>query len=719
MQTRNRSEAWRPLAFLPIEEFYYSKAQIKLMSTELKFQRFHLLCEAAFRSLRQAQQPGAMDRVSLQLGILMKEVNLKLPVGYIIGDTQGGDYVAGRPPYYNSTYAKRLTRVCDFGPNDLGHNGPDCCTRLIHADVKKLIEDKNQAALTALYQMPCKNWFLDLYFGESPQGLFSAACPAEPLHNLEKGPMVDSEKELFSLIGKKEKGLLDTIVKEWTTYPKQRQFSSSPAQFPRLSFKDGITNLSDLPAHTYVGIMLAIVVAALTRDGRHLFCKKCEQKIGPNKYRDMLTTFETLLCFWAWLKKEEYWVFDDSEVRMKEAQTAIGIMLDNLQSLWPRGKGQGWFTSKIHECNHYPFNIWLFGAVINFHSGPQENSHLFFVKDLFDRTQRRKKELNEQIANRIIDKYIVRDAKRIMDKSKAFVEESDEQELKRQMGNLQLDEESDEEGLNDETDPNGDFSLFIKNPKNGPTRVNWEWKNKSSKVEMDREVIEAVKKVLFDPLTKTKKMRGLNVTCYTLYKQKDKLYRTNPNFRNSGPWYDNVMVNWENPTDTTDDIGSISMSSESSNSSNSDASDSFAEENDSDATGTATKTSKLVPAHLVCFLRVDEGPLKAIVHSCYSKGHKQSVLTNLWMLEYAEHDRAVYPIFPESRDDESDDEDYGDDSFTMPQYEPDESDDELTPVYRLIDVESIERHCLLIPLHANSQYLMQIFDPEKWADLFY
>ena len=59
---------------------------------------------------------------------------------------------------------------------------------------------------------------------------------------------------------------------------------------------------------------------------------------------------------------------------------SICIMLQKIQSLWPRSKGQGWEKSKFHEQLHVPMNIQLQGAPETSHSGPTENHHIVMIK---------------------------------------------------------------------------------------------------------------------------------------------------------------------------------------------------------------------------------------------------------------------------------------------------------------------------------------------------
>jgi hypothetical protein len=80
-------------------------------------------------------------------------------------------------------------------------------------------------------------------------------------------------------------------------------------------------------------------------------------------------------------------------------------MLGDLQQLFPRSSGKGWEKPKTHEQLHVPDDIDRNGAVQNCHTGPTEHSHLFHVKHLARATQRRRDNLDQQIANRASESY--------------------------------------------------------------------------------------------------------------------------------------------------------------------------------------------------------------------------------------------------------------------------------------------------------------------------
>ena len=72
-----------------------------------------------------------------------------------------------------------------------------------------------------------------------------------------------------------------------------------------------MSSITNISAGTKVGILFAIVIAALTKDGQNALLN--DARLLPNQYTNMIEAFELLLCYWAWLKKEEYWDLNDKE----------------------------------------------------------------------------------------------------------------------------------------------------------------------------------------------------------------------------------------------------------------------------------------------------------------------------------------------------------------------------------------------------------------------
>lgn len=60
-----------------------------------------------------------------------------------------------------------------------------------------------------------------------------------------------------------------------------------------------------------MGILFAIVIASLTKTSKGILLN--DAKLSDKSYLDMIEAFESMLCYWSWLKKEEFWDINDHE----------------------------------------------------------------------------------------------------------------------------------------------------------------------------------------------------------------------------------------------------------------------------------------------------------------------------------------------------------------------------------------------------------------------
>ena len=114
---------------------------------------------------------------------------------FIIGDMQGGDKLCVSAPVYSNTL-KHLCRACDVAGADAG-NPQVVCRRIVSHDIEDMVTKKDHAKLQLLNQYCVQNAWFKVNFGGCPYGIFSAACPVEPLHALENGLITTCLKILF------------------------------------------------------------------------------------------------------------------------------------------------------------------------------------------------------------------------------------------------------------------------------------------------------------------------------------------------------------------------------------------------------------------------------------------------------------------------------------------------------------------------------------------
>ena len=110
--------------------------------------------------------------------------------------------------------------------------------------------------------------------------------------------------------------------------------------------------------------------------------------------------------------------------------------------------------------------------------------------------------------------------------------------------------------------------------------------------------------------------------------------------------------------------------------------------------------SILVPAKILGFVSAPyDETLQVIIHSCYEQKQKESVLTRQWRFEFEDDKLSTgASIFS-----------------NVPM--PDDASFK-NPLIRKVEVDCIERHCLMLPYHATSHFLLELIPQYAWADEF-
>jgi hypothetical protein len=597
-----------------------------------------------------AQQPEAMRDVYLSLADKGKDVNMFIPLAFVIGDNQGGDGITGRAAVYNET-ARRICRSCDATIAQYDTIESDCCHPLNMDDIATMVEMQDFAELHALHQAPCWNPFFDVCYGGHPGGIFTAACPAEALHALENGLFLHSLKAVLGGVLKpQEIVLLDSSIQQWTKLPRQRLMRSSNfEQSPRLLFKDGISTLTKLPAATKVGMMYALVVASVTRDGKRAF-----RKLSDEAYNDIVYAFEQCLCYWAWLKKDDHWNKNDVG-EFQVAKDAIAQMLSNLVMCVPRTTGRGWHIPKLHEQLHVAHTILLFGSHKNVHTGPAEHNHIDLSKKPALRTQMRKDTFDWQVANRLVDKYVV-------DLSLEY--------MKQEVGPSPV--VTYPPGMLPPLPHNTVYFELCIRPVNGRLHVlDIAIENPQKQITMmpPMYVLQHVVKTCYPLMERHLNPEGVVVYCFTELSLDASIVRSNPAFDHDGAWFDYVTVTLQ---DTEGD----------------------------DYTTVAR-------IELMYYLPSKPMQRFAVVHPAFRFCQTYTVLTTFYRMEYLDD--------PVDICESNESVDCVQNTFVL---DDDRTGPRPEPRLATIDSRCIIGHTLIIPYHSCSKFMVGVRAQTEWANEF-
>lgn len=112
----------------------------------------------------------------------------------------------------------------------------------------------------------------------------------------------------------------------------------------------------------------------------------------------MTEAFELLLCYWAWLRKEEFWEIDNYDA-LYCAKASIFKTIHQLKHLFPCSSGNQWRIAKFHKQLHIAHNIHLFESHLNIHTGPQEHNYIANAKNPSKYIQKWKLTFENQLEN--------------------------------------------------------------------------------------------------------------------------------------------------------------------------------------------------------------------------------------------------------------------------------------------------------------------------------
>ena len=514
---RGQFDFWSTLGHIP----EFPDADEKTTSAGCKARNHHILLKSLLRGVIEVQQnPSNFNHFPLRIGNFVKYVNMRFPVAFIIGDTQGADKLCGR--YLNYTdKVQRLHRSCMCKPVN-ATDTTNGCFWVNMDDMMDVIDrgDKEELRQYSQQRLPL-HAFREINFGANRHGIYGAT-PNDVLHGIKLG-LINYMLEIF-VDEETSTASHHFFEQAWkATHVHLKQGGKNG--YPRLYFPNGITTLTTTTADECLGIMFATYILCCTSQGRTAL--STNGTISIARLNLACTAFERLLLFHAWLShKKHYWKLEDAR-SMRRATKAIQTMMKFLCDNFTRVSNQGWNISKMHELLHVTKLIDMFGSPMNFDSGPGERMHKDVAKKPGRQSQKHHSTFTLQAANRLADRYVIDVSYNKM----IFTNESPTNKTSsKSIGssfilNIQLDAEASR------------YKVIV----NGCGAL--------SSQDLSKELYPSMVEYIVFYFSRFETMPSQIKCCTEFTDEDDTLYRAHHNFRGVGCWHDWAMAAYANDSE--------------------------------------------------------------------------------------------------------------------------------------------------------------------------
>jgi hypothetical protein len=201
--TRNKASAWRTLGYC------INQSNCSSTTPLLKAQDFHAVLKIILHSLWMLQQTNGLAWELCYKGTIYNVV-FKVPILYIIGDTEGHDKLVGK--YSSRTPGvARLCRYCDCSFTNT--DDPHYKFRYTkQSQIQKLVRENNVEGLKAISYRLLDNAWHSMQFCDPKRGIHGA-CPAEDMHVNRNG----NQLRLIGGLLKSKKKLSRKRGRKWRT----------------------------------------------------------------------------------------------------------------------------------------------------------------------------------------------------------------------------------------------------------------------------------------------------------------------------------------------------------------------------------------------------------------------------------------------------------------------------------------------------------------------
>ncbi len=549
----------------------------------------------------------------VRMGTQVKRVQLILPVAFIIGDGKSNDHLCCR---YGGHRTKRACRACTVPFSMLDVPGYQCQWlpfQTVDDAVCKAMDENSppsvkKTATNNIHNLSthlCYNAFRDVCFGGDSLGIMGAT-PTDLMHAFLEGVLMYIIRVFAAQLTKAQKANVDHLVGEMVL-PSSK--NTCRRKFPRVSFANGITNLTLLTADEWGGVAFTLLLLANTPRGQQALhidftgdakmdeidnqseaSRKSDSDSDNNTHMnptekdsmsshsrdsesdesielatdrhinaiDFIQLVEMLLSFHSWYERGSPYQW--TEHSYNELLGSIQSMMNAILKIVPRKKGFGWKVQKFHELLHVPFNVMRFGSPQNFDASSGERSLKHWAKHPAKTSHKAgAKAFTIQVANRVHERSCMEKCARAMQFSRSIhgIRHLEEEQLDaREHETDQLDEPTGHSNkIQSELVGNPKFSIRFPSPTSRKYTYQWHGKQQQQNLVTLHPSIKQwfVKKHV--------KHKYSQVYGYTEYRRDGILFRCHPNYKSQGPWYDWAVMQFEDEASNSSETNTLGNSS--------------------------------------------------------------------------------------------------------------------------------------------------------------
>jgi hypothetical protein len=514
-ETRNDPSSWRTMGYIS------DQAHMKKTSPHQKAIDYHHMMEFILDEFIQCQQEKLP--VELSFNNQIHEGNLKIPVLYIIGDTEGLDKICGR--YTSRNNIQRPCRCCDCPFNET--DNPEYKFKLnMHKKLMRQIQKGTKDSLRELSQHKLSNAWENVQFCDSERGLFGAVC-GDILHCLQHGlfmyliTILFDQKKIKELQSQSEKNESTYILSKRSAFPEaycaqfdvicrkygKMMMHQSDRSIPRTHFYSSYTSVTRKNASEMTGILLVYLMVFNSNEG----AINIDKQLGEGRTRNFIHLFELMLLLENFCTQDEL-----KSAMVRKFHEFIPYILNTYKSTLDRQVGCQMKIIKFHLPTHFASDIQRFGSMKNFDTGIGESHHKTEAKHPAKNTQRRKTSFEYQTAKRQIENIAINMAycNTINPNDKNPIRSDDYEECK--WYRYCFDDEK--------------KSLFQNN-----TKENCRWKD----LKFQKQLSDICKDLV------TQGSINGPFRFFTQHNRGQFIFRADPSYEKNEPWYDWASITWE------------------------------------------------------------------------------------------------------------------------------------------------------------------------------